>query len=67
MSEKIHALTVTFGKDLSAEEIEPLIQAIKQMPNVTDVTPMVADDGIFMARSRAKRDLAAKLWKALED
>ena len=61
MSDKINGLTVVLDHDVSSEDINLTIAAIRQIRRVLDVRPIVADFAAHMAEERAKRDLGEKL------
>jgi hypothetical protein len=65
MSDRYNFLTVILEKDIKDEDAEPLIQAIKCLRGVLNVTPNVSDPTALLAEQRAKAELSAKLWKVL--
>lgn len=65
MSDRYHSLTVVLEKNMKDEDAKSIIEAIGWMKNVLSVTPVVADPASYMAESRARHDLAEKLWKVL--
>lgn len=61
MTDRIHALTVVLEKDVRDDDCEPLINAIRQMRGVADVTTHVSDPSSYMAEIRAKHELGQKV------
>ena len=66
MSDRIKGLTVTLRDNLRDDDAQPIIEAIRLLKGVVDVTPHVADANHHMAVSLAKAQLSAKLWEALK-
>ena len=67
MSARIYALTVALEQDVREDDVQPLIDAIKQMRGVADVNAHVSDIAFRTALIRARRTLADALWKVLEE
>lgn len=65
MTDRYFALTVTLERDTRDDDCEPIINAIRMVRGVADVTPHVADLQLHAAEDRAKRDLEARLLAAL--
>jgi hypothetical protein len=65
MTDRIQALTVALDRDIRADEIEPLVSAIRMLRWVINVTPEVVDTDAFVARSRADHEVRTSLWEAL--
>lgn len=63
MSDRIKALTVVLEQDLRQEDAEPLMAAIRQMRHVTEVSAEVADQDLYVATTRVRRELGEKLLK----
>jgi hypothetical protein len=66
MTERYHTLTVVLDHDMRLEEVDLLVQAIRQLRGITSVSANVADYTSFMAEERAKRTLRERLWKILQ-
>jgi hypothetical protein len=64
MTDRYHSLTVVLGKDVREDDCQPLIDAIRHMRGVIDVSGNVSgfDDIGYM---RARNELSKKLWKVL--
>ena len=65
MSDSFHSLSVVLAQDMRADDAEATIAAIKQIRGVLDVSGEVADMSTHMAQTRARDDIAEKLWKVL--
>ena len=65
MTDRYHSLTVALGKDVRADDCQPLIDAIRQMRGVIDVSGNVSGPDMHMGYLRAKNELSKKLWEVL--
>ena len=60
-----HTLTVALEQDLSDEQTEMLIAAIRQLRGVLDVTPHEATAELWTAEQRVRHELQMKLRDVL--
>jgi uncharacterized membrane protein len=67
MTDRYHTLTVVLGTDIRADDAEAIINAIQQIRGVISASGVVADPVSHMAVERARRDIADRLWRALND
>ena len=67
MTDRINALTVILDQDIRDDDAQALINAIKQLRGVLDVTPHVASFEDAIATSRARQELIDKVWKAITE
>ena len=67
MTDRYYALTVTLEQDHHQDDARDLLIAIRQLRGVAKVEPLVANSVSAMAEVRAKRALAEKMWKVLEE
>lgn len=67
MTDRLKGFIVTFDKEIREDDAEALKQAILQIRNVIDVSPIIDNFDDSMARARVKRELAQKLWDILKD
>ena len=67
MTDSINGVFVTFDEDIRIDDAEGLIQAIKMMRRVLDVTPNVSDSMGHVATVRAKQVIAEKLFAVLRE
>jgi hypothetical protein len=67
MTDRLKGCTVTFEHEIRDDDAEPILEAIRQLRGVADVTPaiMTADD-YFVIR-RVRRELQDKLLAVLSD
>lgn len=65
MTDTYYALTVVLEKDAREDNCQRIIDAIKMIKGVLDVEGAVADMESYMAHSRARTDIAKKLWDVL--
>ena len=66
MTDRVHSLTVVLERDNRSDDVQPLIDAILMFQGVASVTAHVSDIVTRMAEQRARDDLRAKLFKALD-
>lgn len=60
-----YGLTVILDKDISKNDIEPLIAAIKMFKHVLDVKGEVAKPATWMAEARAIHEIKDKICNIL--
>jgi hypothetical protein len=65
MTDRYNYLIVTFEKDMRDDEAQPIINAIRQIRNVLDVHPNVANATDMVAEIRARDAISNKLWDVL--
>lgn len=65
MTDRYNHLTVALEQNTRSDDAEALIAAIKQMRGVLDVEPNVATPDSWVSDTRARQDLAEKLWRVL--
>jgi hypothetical protein len=61
MTDRIHALTVVLDRPIREDDIQPTIEAIKQLRGVVEVVPSVADIDTYAAEERAIRHLTSEI------
>lgn len=67
MSDRYHCLTVVLEKEFRDDDAEKIIDAIRMIRGVLEVSPHVADPETYSAQERARRDLTTKLFKILQE
>lgn len=67
MSDRYHKLTVCLDEDYRAEDIETLMEAIRLLKGVADVTMSPTDLDDQLARMRVASDVKIKLFEAVRD
>ncbi len=66
MTDKANALVVTLERDIREDDVQPLVDAIKQMRGVASVDLNIADMNEHVANMRVRLDLREKLFRVLE-
>ena len=66
MTDRLVGVVVTFHEDMRVDDAQPLIDAMRLIRGVVDVSPVVSDVVSRMAEQRAKRQLSEKLLEALK-
>jgi len=67
MTDRYYALTIALEKDIREDDCEHLINAIKMLRGVLNVTPKVVSPDTWMAEQRAYSSLQQKIYKVLAD
>ena len=65
MTDRIHSVTVVFKENMRVDDAEATLNAIRMIKGVISVEGNVADATSHMAESRARMDLRAKLFNAI--
>lgn len=65
MTDRIHSIGVILEKDIRDDDAECILNAIKMIKGVLSVEPNIVDFQSAMAESRARKDIADKLWEIL--
>jgi hypothetical protein len=66
MTDRVKALTVFLEQDKRIDDIEGLVDAIRHMRGVLDVSVEVADTNTALAEARAKSELRQYLRDLME-
>lgn len=61
MTDRYNYLTVALERDIRSDDAEGLINAIRMLRGVLDVSPNIAGSDSWMAEERARHDLGGKL------
>lgn len=67
MTDRLKGCWVVFEKDIREDDAGGLLNVIKSIKGVLDVTPSVSDSNDWMNRARIKDELIKKLFKVLRD
>lgn len=67
MTDRINGVLVTLEGNIRVDDAEYILNAIRMIKGVIDVTPNVADIDHHMAYSRARIDLQGKIYDALKE
>lgn len=65
MTDRIKGVYVAFEQDLRTDDVEPLLEAIKQLRGVLSVEPKVRSFNDWVAQERVRRELGEKIWEVL--
>lgn len=65
MTDRVNALIVTLHNDIRIDDVEPLMDAIRQFSLVLQVDPNIADIDSHVAYARARGELGGKLLNVL--
>lgn len=65
MTDRFYALTVALDKDIREDDAQQLIQAIKMMKGVVDVSGEVSDIGNYVSEARVRAELGRKMFEVL--
>ena len=65
MTDRIHALTVVLERDTRDDDVEALVNAIRQMRNVADVSLHVTDLSDHSARAQVKVEVGQALSQCI--
>lgn len=63
MSDRIKALTISLDQDYRDDDVAAIINAIKMVRGVADVSPILATSDDYLARTRVRLELSAALGK----
>lgn len=66
MTDRFHALTVILEEPIRSDDAQAIIDAIKQIRGVLDVQPEVTDPSHYYAVTKAKNEIARRLFDALD-
>lgn len=61
MTDRVNALLVVLDKDIRSDDVEPLVNAIRQLRNVADVELNIADAESYIAKSQAITELGRRV------
>ena len=66
MSDRIAGYTVVLEKDTRDGDAHAITDAIRMVKGVQSVEPHVADIGLHIAETRARREIAQQLYELLK-
>lgn len=67
MTDRLKGCWVAFEVDIKEDDAENLLNVIKSIKGVPDVTPSVSDSDDWMNRARIKDELIRKLYNLLKE
>lgn len=65
MTDRFCGLTVVLEQDFREDDIEPILNAIKMIKGVLNVTGVVSNVDVLIAQERARRELERKLLEVI--
>ena len=65
MTDRYHSLTVVLENNLRTDDVEPLMNAIRQLRGVLKVSGEVSDVNSHMAELRARADLGQRVLNVI--
>jgi len=67
MTDRINMLSVALESDVREDDVDRLVNAIKQLRGVMDVETHVADPADWLAETRARARIRDRVWQALHE
>ena len=67
MTDRINGVFVTLDRDIRTDDAEHLLNAIRMIKGVVDVSPNISDPNNHMAKISAKIELGNKIMKVLKE
>ncbi|KKN39772.1 hypothetical protein LCGC14_0740120 [marine sediment metagenome] len=67
MTDRIKGVYVALDKDYRVDDAEAILDAIKMVKGVLDVTGDIVDFDDWNNRARIRIELSGKLWEVLHD
>jgi hypothetical protein len=67
MTDRLKGCVVSFANDIRVDDAESIINAIKMIKGVIGVEVNISDVDDYMNRSKVRRELEEKVWKALHE
>ena len=65
MTDRIHSLTVVLEKNMREDDVESTVNAISMVRNVLEVTPEVANVGMYTSEARAHHNWITLFYEIL--
>ena len=66
MTDRVNAVTLVLAHDIRVDDIEPLVQAVKQLRGVIDVQLNIADTQTLIAEARADQRWRERLIELIQ-
>jgi hypothetical protein len=67
MTDRVKGFVVTLEKDIRIDDVEPLMQAIRYLRGVGDVSPSISDSNDHINQMRIKNELREKMWHFIKE
>jgi hypothetical protein len=65
MTDRFCGLTVVLDQNIREDDAKPIIEAIKMLRGVLDVTGIVADSAVWVADRRVRWEIEQRLYKVV--
>lgn len=66
MTDRIKGFWVALERDIRDDDVQPIIDAVRQLRGVLAVEANVASPADWINRQRVRRELEERLWAALK-
>jgi tripartite-type tricarboxylate transporter receptor subunit TctC len=66
MTDRIKGFVVTLDKDIRIDDVQEIMNAIKMVKGVIDVSPSVANTDDHMNRERIAHEFRSKFWNFMQ-
>lgn len=63
MTDRVKGFTVTLEKDIRIDDVEVIMNAIRMIRGISDVSPCVSTIDDYMNRQIVKHEIREKFWK----
>ena len=67
MTDRIKGFVVTLDKDIRIDDVQPIMDAIKMVKGVIDVSPSVTNADDHMNRERVTQEFRNKFWGFMQN
>lgn len=67
MTDRINSFIVTLDSDMRDDDAESILNAIRCIRRVIDVSPVVSEHSDHIAHIRVRRELLDKVWDLIKD
>ncbi len=65
MTDRIHSITVVLEENIRVDDAERILDALRMVKGVISADGNIADSESYMAESRARTELGAKLFEVV--
>lgn len=66
MTDQVRGFYVVLDKDIRTDDVEPLMNAVKQMKHVLTVEQIITNVDDYFARQRVRAELISKIYEVLK-
>lgn len=65
MTDRLNGVFVTFDRDIRDDDAEPILDAIRMIKGVLDVSPNITNISDYSARLRVQTEMREQIFKVL--